>query len=123
GLIIPSTTKYPDLAKDLVLYLTTVDRQGQIVEAAGTNYMPLYKDLAKKPMWQDPINQTLISELADNNAIGYPGPTTEWALEAWRTHTVTEMVDKVIVDKESLDQAIKETEDKLVKIYGQFNKQ
>ena len=122
GLIIPNTTKYPDLARDLVLYMTTVDRQGQIVEAAGTNYMPLYKDLAKKPMWQDPINQTLISELADNNAIGYPGSTTEWALEAWRTHTITEMVNKVLVDNVPVDQAIKQTEDKLVKIYQQFNK-
>jgi multiple sugar transport system substrate-binding protein len=122
GLIIPSTTKNPDLAKDLVLYMTAVDRQGKIVEAAGTNYMPLYKDLAKAPMWSDPINQTLLSELAENNAIGYPGPTTEWALEAWRVHTITEMVDKIIVDNVAVDQAIKETEDKLVKIYQQFNK-
>jgi multiple sugar transport system substrate-binding protein len=122
GLIIPNTTKYPDLAKDLVLYMTAVDRQGKIVEAAGTNYMPLYKDLAKQPMWSDPVNATLMSELADNNAIGYPGPATEWALEAWRTHTITEMVDKVIVDNVPVDQAIKETEDKLVKIYQQFNK-
>lgn len=122
GLIIPNTTKYPDLAKDLVLYMTTVDRQGKIVEAAGTNYMPLYKDLAKMAMWSDPVNATLMSELADNNALGYPGPTTEWALEAWRTHTVTEMVNKVIVDGMSVDQAIKETEAKLVKIYQQFNK-
>ena len=122
GLIIPSTTKYPDLAKDLVLYMTDVDRQGQIVEAAGTNYMPLYKDLAKKPMWSEPINQILISELAENNAVGYPGPTTEWALEAWRTHSMAEMMNKILVDNMPVDQAIKETEDKLAKIYLQFNK-
>jgi len=105
-----------------VLYLADVDRQGQIVEAAGTNYMPLYKDLAKKPMWSDPINQILISELAENNAVGYPGPTTEWALEAWRTHSMAEMMNKILVDNMPVDQAIKETEDKLVKIYQQFNK-
>lgn len=122
GLIIPSTTKNPDLAKDLVLYMTAVDRQGKIVEAAGTNYMPLYKDLAKAPMWSDPINQTLLSELPDNNAIGYPGPTTEWALEAWRVHTITEMVNRVLVDNVPVDTAIKDTEDKLTKIYQQFNK-
>ncbi|MEP7200552.1 MAG: extracellular solute-binding protein [Chloroflexota bacterium] len=122
GLIVTKTSKYPDLAKDLALYMVDVERQGQIVEAAGTNYMPLYKDLAKRPMWQDPINQILIGQLADNNAIGYPGPTTEWALEAWRVHTITEMVDKVLIDKMSQDQAIKETEAKLVKIYEQMNK-
>jgi multiple sugar transport system substrate-binding protein len=122
GLIITKSTKYPDLAKDLVTYMVDVERQGQIVEAAGTNYMPLYKDLAKRPMWQDPINQILIGQLADNNAIGYPGPTTEWALEAWRTHTITEMVNKVIIEKKSIEVAIKETEDKLTKTYEQYNK-
>ncbi len=122
GLIIPSTTKNPDLAKDLVDYFTAPERQQKIVEAAGTNYMPLYKDLAKDKMWDDPINKILINQLAENNAIGYPGPTTEWALEAWRTHTVTEMVNKVIVEGKTPDQAIKETEEKLVKIYDQFNK-
>ena len=122
GLIATKTTKYPDLAKDLVTYMVDVERQGQIVEAAGTNYMPLYKDLAKRPMWQDPVNQVLINQLADNNAIGYPGPVTEWALEAWRTHTITEMANKVLVEKKSIDAAIKETEEKLTKIYEQFNK-
>jgi multiple sugar transport system substrate-binding protein len=122
GLIVPNTTKNPDLAKDLVSYMVDMERQGKIVEAAGTNYMPLYKDLAKAPMWQDPINQILLSELPENNAIGYPGPTTEWALEAWRTHTITEMVNRILVDNVPVDQAIKDTEDKLVKIYQQFNK-
>jgi hypothetical protein len=84
--------------------------------------MPLYKDLAKAPMWSDPINQTLLSELPDNNAIGYPGPTTEWALEAWRVHTITEMVNRVLVDNVPVDTAIKDTEDKLTKLYQQFNK-
>ena len=48
--------------------------------------------------------------------------TTDWALEAWRQHTMTEMVDKVLVEGKSIDQAIQETEAKLVKIYEQFNK-
>lgn len=122
GLIALKTSKVPDLAKDLISFMVAVERQQKIVEAAGTNYMPLYKDLAKMPMWQDPINQILMSELADNNAVGYPGPTTMWSLEAWKTHTVTEMVNKVIVEKKTVDVAITETEAKLVKIYDQFNK-
>ena len=121
GLIIAKTSKYPDLAKDLVTYMVDVERVEQVMEAAGSNYMPLYKDLANAPMWQDPINQIFISQLADNNAIGYPGPTSEWALEAWRTHTITQMVNKVIVENKTIDVAIKETEDALTKIYAQYH--
>jgi ABC-type glycerol-3-phosphate transport system substrate-binding protein len=72
-------------------------------------------------MWDDPFNKTLISQLPDVVAVGYPGPTTLWALEAWRTHTMAEMVNKVLVEKVSIDDAIKETEAKLNKIYKQFN--
>ena len=122
GLIGTSTSKNPELAKDLIAYLSDPERQGKIVEAAGTNYMPLYKDLGKTKMWEDPTNQLFIQQLAGNNAVGYPGPTTEWALEAWRTHTVTEMMNKILIDKMAPDEAIKQTEEKLVKIYQQFNK-
>ena len=122
GLIGTSTSKNPELAKDLLSYLSDPERQGKIVEAAGTNYMPLYKDLGKAKMWEDPTNQLFIQQLAGNNAIGYPGPTTEWALEAWRTHTITEMFNRILVDKVSPDDAIKQTEEKLVKIYQQYNK-
>jgi multiple sugar transport system substrate-binding protein len=121
GFMISKDTKYPDLAKDLLLYYTAPERQAKIVEAAGSNYMPLYKDLASAPMWKDQYNALLISQLPNNAALGYPGPTTEWALEAWRTHTITEMVNKVIVEGASPDDAIKETEDKLNQIYKQFN--
>ena len=122
GLMISKNTRNPDLAKDLVTYLMDVERQKKFVEAAGTNYMPLYKDLAREKIWDDPINKILVNQLAGNNAVGYPGPTTEWALEAWRTHLITEMMNRVIIDKWDADRAIKEAEEKLVKIYGQFNK-
>ena len=61
------------------------------VQAAN---LPFYKDLQKLPMWDDPFNKTLISQLPDVVAVGYPGPTTLWALEAWRTHTVVSRVSR-----------------------------
>jgi ABC-type glycerol-3-phosphate transport system substrate-binding protein len=121
GFMISKDSPHPDLAKDLLLYYTTPERQAQIVAAAGSNYMPLYKDLAGEPMWEDPYNKILISQLPNNAAVGYPGPITQWALEAWSTHTVTEMVNKVLLEGVSPDDAIAETEAKLTQIYQQFN--
>jgi multiple sugar transport system substrate-binding protein len=121
GFMISKDTQQPELAKDLLLYYTTPERQGKIVEAAGSNYMPLYKDLANAQMWEDPYNKLLISQLDNNAAIGYPGPITSWALEAWQTHTITEMVNKVLLEGVSPDDAIKETEEKLKQLYAQFN--
>lgn len=121
GFVISKETKHLDLAKDLLMTYTSVENQKAIVAAAGSNYMPLYRDLANEPMWQEEYNKLLISQLKNNNAIGYPGPITEWALEAWRVHTVTDMVNKVLVEGLSVDDAIKETEANLVKIYQQFN--
>ena len=57
-----------------------------------------YKDLQKLPMWDDEYNKTLIGQLPDVVAIGYPGPTTLWALESWRTHMMAELVNKVLVE-------------------------
>lgn len=123
GLMVTKDSAHPDLAKDLVLYLTDVERQAQIVEAAGSNYMPLYKELASREMWKDPYNAILIGQLANNAAIGYPGPTTEWALEAWRTHTVTEMVNSVLTGEKPVDKAISDAEEKLRQIYAQLQQQ
>lgn len=121
GMMIPKGGKNLELSKDLLSTFVSVDNQKKIVEAAGTNYMPFYKDLQKLPMWNDEYNQTLISQLPDVAPIGYPGPTTLWALEAWRTHSMAEMVNKVLVEKVSVDDAIKETEAKMLKFYKQFN--
>ncbi|MBK8836956.1 MAG: extracellular solute-binding protein [Anaerolineae bacterium] len=121
GMMIPKGGKNLELAKDLLSDLVSVGSQKRIVEAAGTNYMPFYKDLQKLPMWDDPFNKTLISQLPDVVAVGHPGPTTLWALESWRTHSMAEMVTKVLVEKVSIDDAIKETEAKMTKIYKQFN--
>ena len=122
GFMAANTSKYPDLSRDLVDYLADVERQGKIMEAAGANYLSMYKDLAKRPMWEDPQNQLFISQLPDTHAVGYPGPTTEWALEAWRTHTMAELVSRVIVEKRAPEDALKEAETKVTGIYERFNR-
>jgi len=121
GFVISKDSPQLELAKDLLATYTSLENQKAIVEAAGTNYMPLYKDLAKEAMWQEEYNQLLISQLPNNNAVGYPGPTTEWALEAWRVHAVTEMVNQVLIEGVTVDDAIKQTEERLVTIYQQYN--
>ncbi|MBX7214896.1 MAG: extracellular solute-binding protein [Thermoflexales bacterium] len=121
GMMIPKGGKNLALAKDLLSTYVSAENQKKVVEAAGTNYMPFYKDLQKLPMWDDEYNKTLIGQLPDVVAIGYPGPTTLWALESWRTHMMAELVNKVLVENVPIDTAIKETEDKLNKIYKQFN--
>lgn len=121
GFVINKDTPHLDLAKDALRTYTSVENQKLIVEAAGTNYMPLYQDLANEPMWEDEYAGLLISQLPNNNAIGYPGPITEWALEAWRVHTITEMVNAVLIEGLTPDEAIQQAQEKLTQIHAQFN--
>lgn len=122
ALAIHKDTKQPALAKDLLEFMLTYERYNKMVEAAGTNFMPIYQDSGKLPMWQDPYSAIFIKMLPTVKAVGYPGPLTEWALEAYNQQVITQMVNRVLADKWPADQAIKEAEEKLVKIHDQLNK-
>ncbi len=120
GYGITNLTKFPDEAKALVTSLMQLDSYQKVIVAAGSNFLPIYKDLASMDLFKDPNTHVIIDSLKDTVALGYPGPTTEAALDVWKQHTMTQMVDAVIIGHKSFDEAIKMVVPMIQKSYDQF---
>jgi multiple sugar transport system substrate-binding protein len=122
GYGITNLTKFSDEAKALVTALMQLDTYQKYIVAAGSNFLPIYKDLASMDLFKDPNTHVIIDSLKNTVALGYPGPTTEAALDVWKQHTMTQMVDAVLTGNKSPDEAIKLVVPMIQKSYDQFNK-
>ncbi len=115
-LFIPGTTKYPDLAKDLVRNLSGKDNQEELLTAMSGFRVPVYIDLTKLPIWQDRSLKPLADSAPYVYYPGYPGPVTALALEEFKQLVLAKMMVRVLSDKWTADQAIGEAVETLKRI-------
>jgi ABC-type glycerol-3-phosphate transport system substrate-binding protein len=119
-----NTSAHPELCLDLMEYLFTPDQLPGYYEAGGGNMLPVYKDMLNDPMWQDdPDRKVLADMVSSTRPQGYPGLTTPWILDAWMDHTTVKMLNRVLVDGWSNDEAIAEADEALWKWYNDWQEQ
>lgn len=115
-----TTSQHPELCLQLMEYLFSPDQLRPFYEAGGGNMLPVYKNMLGDEMWQDPYRKVLADMVPDTRPQGYPGLTTPWILDAWMDHTMVKMLNRVLIDGWSNDEAIKEAEDALWKWYNDW---
>lgn len=115
-LFIPSTTKYPDQAKDLVRALSQKNRQEELITEMGGFRVPVYVDLINLPVWKDRALKPLADSAPFIYYPGYPGPVTALSLEEFRQTVIAKMVVRVLADKWPADQAIAEAVETIKRI-------
>jgi ABC-type glycerol-3-phosphate transport system substrate-binding protein len=118
-LFVPNTSKYPDLAKDLIRYLSSKKVQEDVMVGMGGFRIPVYQDLIKLPMWQDRALKPLADSAPYIYMVGYPGPVTSLALETFQQKVVAKMMVRVLTDKWTADKAIAEAVETIKKIQSQ----
>jgi multiple sugar transport system substrate-binding protein len=119
-----NTSAHPELCLQLMEYLFTPDNLRGYYEAGGGNMLPVYKEMLNEETWQgDPDRRVLAEMVANTRPQGYPGLTTPWILDAWMDHTMAKMLNRVLVDGWSNDDAIAEAEEVLWKWYNDWQEQ
>lgn len=119
-----NTSEHPELCLQLMEYLFTPEQLPGYYEAGGGNMLPVYKDMLNDPMWQDdPDRKVLADMVSSTRPQGYPGLTTPWILDAWMDHTMAKMLNRVLVDGWSNDDAIAEADEALWKWYNDWQEQ
>lgn len=114
------TSQHPELCLQLMEWLFTPERLQGYYEAGGGNMLPVYKNMLSHEMWQDPFRKVLADMVPYTQPQGYPGLTTPWILDAWMDHTMAKMLNRVLVDGWSNDDAIAEAEEALWKWYNEW---
>jgi len=107
-LFIPNTTKYPDLAQDLVRYISQPKLAEELMTQMNGFRVPVYADLTQLPMWEDRSLKPLADAAPFTVMAGYPGPVTSVALETFKQYTIGKMISRVLSDGWTEDRAIAE---------------
>lgn len=115
-----NTSAHPELCLQLLEHLFAPDQLRPFYDAGGGNMLPVYKEMLNDEMWQDPARKVLADMVPNTRPQGYPGLTTPWILDAWMDHTMAKMLNRVLVDGWTNDDAIAEAEAALQKWYDQW---
>ncbi|MEM7029951.1 MAG: extracellular solute-binding protein, partial [Chloroflexota bacterium] len=106
----------------LTEWLFAPDRLRGYYEAASGTYLPTSPALLNDELWQRPHLKDVAKMVPYTYATGYPGPTTPWALQAMQTDFIPKMVRRVLVEGWTTDEAIREADETLWRIHGEWEK-
>lgn len=115
-----NTSPHADLCLQMLEWMLSPENLQGYYEGGGGNMLPVYKDMLEHEMWQDPQRKVLADMVSATRPQGYPGLTTPWVLDAWMDHTMVKMLNRVIVDGWSNDEAIAEADAALWKWYNDW---
>lgn len=117
--VIPVSSKQKDLAKDLLAYLADDKFMSDYYSKAI--YGPVAKNQMNAPVFKDSVLHAGLLDLALNGtAPNFPDKDNIAIAEFNNNFLVPKMLQKVVVDKKSIDDAVKETQTACQAIYDKY---
>ena len=120
---ISATTKYPELAKDLIRYLMDTNRMREYYSAAI--YGPVLKGYNSFPFWdetKDPARGGLYDLAVNGTSASFPDVDNASYAQFGTEFQLAKMVQRHILDGDSADKTIAEAQTACQKIYDANNK-
>jgi multiple sugar transport system substrate-binding protein len=114
---IPTDGKHQKEGKALVGCLMSKELFQRYMKGAYQQVVPLFATLHDDPYWQNDVGKAVLTAVHAGNPLGWPGPTTAAAAEVIARNILTDMITRVIVDKLSPEDAVKEADGKIKAIY------
>jgi multiple sugar transport system substrate-binding protein len=115
---IPNSTRDPDTAKALIEYLANPDFMEQYLNVAI--YGPALMDYAVFSIFQEPVHAGLLNLVENGSAPGAPDVYNTAYADFSANFIVPKMVQRVVVDGMSIDDAIAEAQDQGQLIYDKY---
>ena len=106
-----------DAAKDLLRHLTADEGYTNFYMAGQGFQCPTLPTFAKLSVFGDPKLKPVIETLPFGRTSGWPGPVTRGAAEVEAQGVMTDMVQRVLVDKLTPEKALDEATDRMKAIY------
>lgn len=120
SLAIFKSTQHAKMAKKLLAYIMKSEIYQNWLEGYGGYYPPAYAGTAGNAYWRDPVRKVFMENAKYGRWIGWPGPLSVPAREIFSSFTMTEMVQSVIAQGKTPEQAVKETAQKIKDIYARY---
>lgn len=122
SLAIFKNTKNAELAKKLLAYIMKEENYHKWLEGYGGYYPPAYTKTANQnpSYWQDPVRKAFLENSKYARWVGWPGPMSVPAREVFNRFLMTEMVQMVVLQGKTPEQAVKETTKLIEDIYNRY---
>ncbi len=116
---IPVTSRYKDLAKDLLMYLA--DDEFMKEYYANAIYGPVLNSQVDFPVFKEsPIHVGLLDVAKNGTPPGFPDVDNPAYAEFNANFLIPKMIQRVVVDNVSIDDAVKETQAACQAIYDKY---
>jgi multiple sugar transport system substrate-binding protein len=117
---IPTDGKNAAKSRELVRCLMSREMFVKYMISSYQQAMPLFQGLLEHEYWKDETGRIIVDSIKQGNPLGWPGPTTPAAAEVIARNILTDMMTRVIVDKLSPEEAVKEADRKIKEIYDRI---
>jgi len=114
--------KNTELVKNLIRYIFKRENYSKLISSGEGSVDPWIRSFENLEIWKDPNLEPGLRSLDIMKSVGWPGPVTRSAAEVFQRRILTDILGRVINDKQSLDKAIEEAENKIKDIVAQYAK-
>ena len=113
-------TKFPKEAKACLSYTMQPKRYESFIKALTGRWLPVYKDIAKDPLWNEGVYAEYGKLAATGQLISYSGPPHAGIGEAMNTYVLPDMAARVLTENWTPEKAAEEARKKLVEIWAKY---
>lgn len=114
-------TQNPDAAMSLVRHLLSPDETQMVTEVSSGQFVPILSQAREASrdyfMSGGPNYETFFGSVDNFAATGWPGPPTPAAAEVQASNVLTDMPARVIIDGQTVDQALEFGDARIKEIY------
>jgi multiple sugar transport system substrate-binding protein len=105
--LVPKSTKQLDHAKGWLRYFFEPTRYQQIIDKVAGRWLPIYPSMMSMPLFKDNPDYANFGDMAASGIIdGHEGPPSAWASKVNNARVVTQVMQKILVDRMSAKDAV-----------------
>ena len=111
-------SKVQDVAKEALAYVMDPAQYGKYIDLAAGRYVPIYKKMTDTQFWKtDPYYNTYPNIADTGRIMAYAGQPTPAFGEVMRGYIITDCIQAIIVQGQSVDAAVNAADQKIQAIY------
>ena len=116
-----TNSKYPDLAKSLLGFVTAPEREWQYMETSGYASLPVYQNLINRKVYtSDSFRNSMAQTLLYSYVDSWPAPLTSATAEIYTTKVLSNMALSILVDKVPVEEAVAKAQAQVEEILDRY---
>lgn len=115
-----NNTEDPELCKDIIKYIMDIEWYTDWMNKVAPSIQPVYTALKEEEVWKDPMNKPFIDSVEYQRYQGYPGEYSLVASDVYNSYIMTDILQKIIVEKVTPEEAVAAQMGRLTEIVNKY---